>query len=312
MYFCGNAVNPNGWKTNPGERYAITFYYKAGNGNPGGMVVETVQAPNTYNGWIDFESVDAGYYELSSCTSSDGWKQGTIIFENRTKVAQYIIFQVNCGIADQPNATVYFDDISVKKLTDEQIYVAFDYRDGRNTSYKIGAVGEALVIPTPTREGYTFDGWYTDAAYTKKFTGTTVPDKSMIVYAKWNINRGQTVTVNIPFSINYHRFIGYGCTCKLLSVCRIGIPSVEGVAFSCGSGYNKRFADSTYFIACVSTVTVIKSNVNLFVGKLFDRDIVKINCCIRLICNTAVDLENNILRNLCSVFENYCALLPTV
>ena len=204
-----NAVNPNGWKTNPGERYAITFYYKAGNGNPGGMVVETVQAPNTYNGWIDFESVDAGYYELSSCTSSDGWKQGTIIFENRTKVAQYIIFQVNCGIADQPNATVYFDDISVKKLTDEQIYVAFDYRDGRNTSYKIGAVGEALVIPTPTREGYTFDGWYTDAAYTKKFTGTTVPDKSMIVYAKWNINRGQTVTVDFE---NYDYTLPKSCS----------------------------------------------------------------------------------------------------
>ena len=134
--------------------------------------------------------------------------------------------------------------------------------------------------------------------------------KRIIIIFK--IHRYGLPTVNIPFSINYHRFIGYGCTCKLLSVCRIGIPSVEGVAFSCGSGYNKRFADSTYFIACVSTVTVIKSNVNLFVGKLFDRDIVKINCCIRLICNTAVDLENNILRNLCSVFENYCALLPTV
>ena len=44
----------------------------------------------------------------------------------------------------------------------------------------------------PTRLGYTFDGWYTDAAYTTKFTETKMPAKDFTLYAKW-----------VPDNINY-------------------------------------------------------------------------------------------------------------
>ena len=45
----------------------------------------------------------------------------------------------------------------------------------------------------PTRLGYTFDGWYTDAAYTTNaFTETKMPAKDFTLYAKW-----------VPDNINY-------------------------------------------------------------------------------------------------------------
>ena len=44
----------------------------------------------------------------------------------------------------------------------------------------------------PTKEGYTFTGWYTDEACTNKYVGETVRD-DMTLYAGWQINR-YTVT----------------------------------------------------------------------------------------------------------------------
>ena len=67
-----NAVNPNGWKTNPGERYAITFYYKAGNGNPGGMVVRRLEA--RHNNFRKQNKGCAVYYfpgQLRYCRSTE-------------------------------------------------------------------------------------------------------------------------------------------------------------------------------------------------------------------------------------------------
>ena len=44
-------------------------------------------------------------------------------------------------------------------------------------------------LPTPTREGYTFEGWYKDSGCTdaNKINGTTItPTEDITIYAKWN------------------------------------------------------------------------------------------------------------------------------
>ena len=48
----------------------------------------------------------------------------------------------------------------------------------------------------PTREGYTFGGWYADAEFTTAHTFTTMPAEDITVYAKWNIN-SYTLTYNM-------------------------------------------------------------------------------------------------------------------
>jgi uncharacterized repeat protein (TIGR02543 family) len=47
---------------------------------------------------------------------------------------------------------------------------------------KTKAIG---TLPTPTRDGYTFSGWYTAASGGSKIAATTVPAKSVTYYAHW-------------------------------------------------------------------------------------------------------------------------------
>ncbi len=45
-----------------------------------------------------------------------------------------------------------------------------------------------LVINDPEKEGYTFDGWYSDAACLTAFSFSTQSSEDIVLYAKWNIN----------------------------------------------------------------------------------------------------------------------------
>ena len=45
-----------------------------------------------------------------------------------------------------------------------------------------------LNLPNPVREGYRFEGWYTDAALNHLFTSSTMPATNITLHAKWRIN----------------------------------------------------------------------------------------------------------------------------
>ncbi len=57
--------------------------------------------------------------------------------------------------------------------------------------------GKLTTIPTPTREGYSFEGWFTNSDGTgDKFTTSTVVTGDSTVYAKWTaVASGDTYTV---------------------------------------------------------------------------------------------------------------------
>ncbi len=54
-----------------------------------------------------------------------------------------------------------------------------------NKSVSVGNGGTVASLPEPTRDGYTFGGWYSDKALTKPFTSQTNVSSSIAVYAKW-------------------------------------------------------------------------------------------------------------------------------
>ncbi len=45
--------------------------------------------------------------------------------------------------------------------------------------------GSTVTLPTPTAEGYIFEGWYTDSGYRNEFDPATVVYSDMVLYAKW-------------------------------------------------------------------------------------------------------------------------------
>ena len=52
-----------------------------------------------------------------------------------------------------------------------------------SSSYTSG--GTAITLPTPTKTGYTFAGWFSDAGLTTQVTGTQTPSSSYTLYAGW-------------------------------------------------------------------------------------------------------------------------------
>ena len=81
------------------------------------------------------------------------------------------------------NTTVY------AKWTANDYYVSFVTEHGDPpTSQNVKYNGTATDPGKLTEEGYTFDGWYTDAAHTTKFDFTQPIKSNTTVYAKWTAN----------------------------------------------------------------------------------------------------------------------------
>ena len=72
---------------------------------------------------------------------------------------------------------------------------------GSASTAKTATTGKltALPSPSPTRSGYSFDGWYTSAGGGTKISTSTVFTKDTTVYAHWNKNT--TYAISVPSSI---------------------------------------------------------------------------------------------------------------
>ncbi|MBQ7975492.1 MAG: S-layer homology domain-containing protein, partial [Clostridia bacterium] len=68
--------------------------------------------------------------------------------------------------------------------------VKFDTDDGSNVASKTVARNSTVNEPqAPTKDGYTFEGWYTDAQCTKAYDFDAKVTKNITLYAKWSENK---------------------------------------------------------------------------------------------------------------------------
>lgn len=82
---------------------------------------------------------------------------------------------------------------------DEKITITFESNGGSEVEdMEVGTDQASLNLPTPTRDGYTFDGWYLDVDLTEPFTiGALLTNDTLTLYAKWNeIILQVTITFN--------------------------------------------------------------------------------------------------------------------
>ena len=63
--------------------------------------------------------------------------------------------------------------------------ITFDTDGGNAIENKTVAWGETLTLPTPTKTGYTFAGWYNGDT---QFTATTMPEENLRLTARWTAN----------------------------------------------------------------------------------------------------------------------------
>ena len=67
--------------------------------------------------------------------------------------------------------------------------ITFASNDGSLVSAIMENYNTAVTAPSaPTKTGYTFGGWYSNASLTSLYAFTTMPAENITLYAKWNIN----------------------------------------------------------------------------------------------------------------------------
>ena len=100
----------------------------------------------------------------------------------------------NIGVITSP-LTIHLEcETVVRKL----VTLTFDSQGGSGVSALTRKQGTVLpVLESPERTGYTFGGWYQNAACTEVFTESKVPDEDKVLYAKWTPN-----DYNVTFDVN--------------------------------------------------------------------------------------------------------------
>jgi uncharacterized repeat protein (TIGR02543 family) len=67
--------------------------------------------------------------------------------------------------------------------------ISFDTNEGSLIPNQLNDFGSTLNIPSPTKVGYTFSGWYSNSSLTQVFELSTMPAINLTLYAKWTINQ---------------------------------------------------------------------------------------------------------------------------
>ena len=167
------------------RKYTVTYNATGG----------TVNAPNnianaTFNGWEDRGSIsfmdknyayndfDAPYYSQNYTDLNAAYG-----FNKYNLIKHYFLYGKSEGRNPKDkagNAGLYPNKATVKNLT-----ITNGYKVNLYANWKLGSV----TLPTPTRFGYKFLGWYTSAEGGTKISGTTyTPTSNVTLYAHWKLD----------------------------------------------------------------------------------------------------------------------------
>jgi len=82
----------------------------------------------------------------------------------------------------------YINDSGTLFKLNGGVKVSFETGEGSKVDFQTTADGKLVKPADPTREGYTFGGWYTDEACTQAYDFSTPVTADMTLYAKWTKN----------------------------------------------------------------------------------------------------------------------------
>ena len=116
-----------------------------------------------------------------------GDAEATEVFVPGSGYANFCMASVVC---DQFGNLYYTNDSGHLFCVKSQAHrVKFDVKGGSSVDSQTPASGSTVTKPAdPTREGYTFAGWYTDEACTEAYDFSAAVAANMTLYAKWTKN----------------------------------------------------------------------------------------------------------------------------
>ena len=156
------------------------------------------------------------------------------------------------------NAKMPNNDLTVAAKFLGEVTITFISNGSVYTTLK-GFEGEAVTgtVANPTKEGYTFAGWYTDQTFENVYTLPTVyPNESYNVYAKWNINK-YTITYNTNGGNTIEaEELDYNSTISVA-------PTKEGYTFA-GWFVDEELSEQITKVPASSTTIYAKWNINTY------------------------------------------------
>ena len=167
------------------RKYTVTYNAMGG----------TVNAPNnvataTFNGWedrgsISFMDKNYSYNEFDAPYYSQGYTDlnAAFGFNKYNLIKHYFLYGKSEGRNPKDKtgkAGLYPNKATVKNMT-----ITNGYKVNLYANWKLGSV----TLPTPTRFGYKFLGWYTATEGGTKTTGATyTPTSNVTLYAHWKLD----------------------------------------------------------------------------------------------------------------------------
>ena len=189
----------------------------AGNFQYGTVPVGTLPSfnPRTTTDSITIDEVNSDWqYKMESGGwSGFGSKTPVAYNDGKTDYGYDFCVKTNDGYQlDYSNLKVFYNDVEVTSSVRVLKYawgayvtvdlgkangtpvvytITFNSNDGTSVAPQNVNAGEKLAEPTPapTKVGFTFDGWYEDSTFSKKFDFNTPITDSMTLYAKWTENK---------------------------------------------------------------------------------------------------------------------------
>ena len=143
----------------------------------------TVYPANATNKKLKWESADTSIATVDSNGRVSGVGEGTTMVYARATdgSGQVASCEVDVYAPATPTPT-----------PDKKYTVTFDSQGGSHVSSQTVKEGTTISLPTPTRDGYKFLGWYTEADGGNKVTSLTVT-KNVTLYAHWEKESSETV-----------------------------------------------------------------------------------------------------------------------
>ncbi len=210
--FCFDITDSNGAvKLNDERVYAVSVTYKVvrigGDDETAATTINLVRKTASGGELVKIKTFPNSTYYVGDSTD---WVTSTVVFKlSIASSPEYNQLGINTVSGSCPSVTsnieanttlIQFKEITVTECGANTKSIEFQSNGGSYCETVLAQSGEAITLPTPTRDLYVFKGWYTDAELKTKFTKSTMPNYiTYKLYAKWEVS---SEAVSIKFNTN--------------------------------------------------------------------------------------------------------------
>ena len=175
------------WRTDAEDSYTKGNF--SWNNNPYDTYVEITDTP----AYTITLNATGGTVETSALTTGEGWKlTGNLPTPTRDGYTFDGWFTAATGGDEVTTATVFDKDTTIYAHWTIKTYTITLNVNGGTVEPLTLTTGDGwklTSLPVPTRDGYTFDGWFTAATGGDEVTNQTVFKRNTTIYAHWTINQ---------------------------------------------------------------------------------------------------------------------------